>query len=223
MKALTAEMVGTFTYVMAIAWTALLGGSTAETGLAVALAAGLSYTAMCFALGVVAGCHFNPAITLGLVAAGRFDTRSAIPYILAQVAGALLAGALTAWLVAVAPTGAAAPLTAIANRFDTAGTFPFVAVLTCETIAAALLLMLFVGATSSGVPPGFAPISLGLFIAILHLALQPISQAAINPARSTGLAVFSDLEALLQLWLFWVAPIVGAVIGGLIGRWYNEE
>jgi aquaporin Z len=221
-KVLMAEFIGTFAYVAAICGAALLGGQVADGGLHLALAAGFTFTAMCFALGGVSGCHFNPALTLGLVAAGRFETRTAVPYVIAQVLGGLFAAGCFALLIDGAPPQVAAPMASLANRFGTDGTFPFAAVLISESLAALLILLLFVGATSSGVPTGFAPIGLGFLIAALHLVLEPISHAALNPARATAIAVFADQQALLQLWLFWVAPIIGAVAGGLVGRWIND-
>lgn len=223
MKALIAEAIGTFAYVAALCGTLLVGTTTATGGLTPALAAGLTFTAMCFALGGVSSCHFNPAVTLGLVAAGRFETRLAVPYVLAQVIGAVAAAAAFWLLIATSADGSTAPIASAANRFDAQGTFPFAAVMATETVAAALLLLLFVGATSSGVPPGFAPIGLGFLIAALHLVLWPISNAALNPARATAFAIFSDFDALLQLWVFWVAPIIGAVAGGLFARWIHDE
>jgi aquaporin Z len=221
-KALIAEFIGTFAYVAVICGTALLGGQASDGGLHVALAAGFTFTAMCFALGGVSGCHFNPAITLGLVAAGRFETRAAVPYVLAQVLGGVLAAGCFAVLLSGMPQQAAAPIASIANRFGADGTFPFATVLIAESLAALLILLLFVGATSSGVPTGFAPIGLGFLIAALHLVLAPMSNAALNPARATAIAVFADQQALLQLWAFWVAPVIGGVAGGLIGRWIND-
>lgn len=227
MRALSAELIGTFVYVAAICGAALLPGPDGAGGevLNVALAAGFGYAAMCYALGGVAGCHFNPAITLGLVAAGQFETRSALPYVLAQVLGALLAAATFAGLKELSPADAMRDVTEIANTFQEgeAGLSSFAVVFTAEVLAAALLLVLFIGATAAGVPAGFAPIALGLFLVVFHLILIPISGAALNPARATGLAVVSGGTPLLQLWLFWVAPIIGAVIGGLFGRWLNEE
>lgn len=223
LKPLVAEAIGTFAYVAVLCGTLLIGSATPTAGLAPALAAGLTFTAMCYALGGVSGCHFNPAMTLGLVAAGRFETRLAVPYVIAQVIGAGIA-AFGLWLVVSnAPGGSATSLSEIANRFDVKGTFPFAAVMAAETLAAAMLLLLFVGATTSGVPAGFAPIGLGFLIVVLHSALWPISHAALNPARATAVALFADTQALLQLWVFWVAPIIGAVIGGLFARWINEE
>ncbi len=222
-KALVAEAIGTFAYVTVLCGTLLIGATSATGGLTPALAAGLTFTAMCFALGGVSSCHFNPAVTLGLVAAGRFETRLAVPYVLAQVLGACIAAAGYWLIISASPDGSTAPLAAAANRFDAPGTFPFAVVMAAESVAAALLLLLFVGATSSGVPAGFAPIGLGFLIAALHLVLWPISHAALNPARATAFAIFGDVQALLQLWVFWVAPIIGAVAGGLFARWIHEE
>jgi aquaporin Z len=221
-KALLAEALGTFAYVATIGGILLLGGKSLDPAMA-GLAGGLTFTAMCFALGGVSGCHFNPAVTLGLVAAGRFETRAAVPYVLAQVLGATISVAGLWLVVAGAPAGSVAEVASIANRFGTAGTLPFASVLALEAVAAMFLLILFLGATSAGVPPGFAPIGFGFLIAAFHIALWPVSHAALNPARATAVALFSDTQALLQLWLFWVAPIIGAVCGGLIARWINSE
>ncbi|MCH9806395.1 MAG: aquaporin [Alphaproteobacteria bacterium] len=222
-KALLAECLGTFAYVAVICGAALLGASRGIDGLEAALAAGLTYAAMCYALGGVSACHFNPALTLGLVAAGRFETRNAVPYVIAQVLGALGAAACFAGLAATSGDGQVAAISTIANRFEAGGTFPFAAVLVGELMAMALILILFVGATTSGVPAGFMPIAMAFLIAGLHFVLAPISHAALNPARASAVAAFSDTEALLQLWVFWVAPILGAVGGGLIASWLNND
>ncbi len=222
-KALTAECLGSFAYVAVIAGSALLGAEKGIDWLQTGLAAGLTYAAMCYALGGVSACHFNPALTLGLVAAGRFETANAVPYIVAQVAGALLGALCVAGLLATQPDGQTASMASIANRFDSQGTFPFPAVVAAEFTCAAVLLIVFVGATSSGVPAGFMPIAMAFVIAGLHFVLGPISHAALNPARATAIALFADSQALVQLWVFWVAPILGAVLGGLIGRWLNSD
>lgn len=222
-KALSAEFLGTFAYVAVICGSALLGADKGVDGLETALAAGLTYAAMCYALGGVSACHFNPALTLGLVAAGRFETRNAVPYVIAQVAGAIFAVACFAGLSSAAAASQMADIASIANRFGAQGTFPFGAVVVAELLAAALLLILFVGATSSGVPAGFMPIAMAFLIVGLHFVLAPISHAALNPARASATAVFADANALMQLWVFWVAPILGAVGGGLFARWLNGE
>ena len=220
MRALVSEMLGTFVYVAAVLMVGLTASWSGKGDLTQAMAAGLSYTAMCYALGGASGCHFNPAITLGLVAAGRFDTRSALPYVGAQVLGGLLAAGC---VVALIGAGSGPGLSGVANSFGAEFAGTFAGVLAAEAVAAGLLLILFVGATSSGVPAGFAPIGMGLFLVVLHLVLDPLSNAALNPARATGAAVFAGETALLQLWVFWVAPIIGAVTGGLLGRWLNED
>jgi aquaporin Z len=186
--------------------------------LGVAFSIGLTVMALAFSIGHISGGHFNPAVTLGLVAGGRVDAGSAVGYIVAQCLGALAACALF-YLIGRAPP------TFAANGYDSlsmlrAGLLP---VFLIETVLTAFFLIVIMGATSKRAPAGFAPIAIGLALVAIHIMAIPISNASVNPARSLGSAVFGGSTALSQLWLFWVAPILGGVIGGAIARWLQEE
>jgi aquaporin Z len=207
-RELAAEFVGTFSLVTAVCGAALF--SAPQAGLvAIALAVGLSVLAMAFAVGHISGAHFNPAVTCGLVAAGRFPVERAPVYIVAQVLGG-------------APPAKWNTFTTISNLYGSGG-FSMGVVFLTETVITALFLVVIVGATSRGAPAGFAPIAIGLALTMFHLVAIPISNASLNPARSTATAIFGGARALDALWLFWVAPILGGVIGGVICRWLQDE
>ncbi len=222
MKDLGAEFVGTFALVTAVCGSALFSAPSAGL-VAVAFAVGLSVLAMAFAVGHISGGHFNPAVTCGLVAAGRFESSKAIGYIIAQVLGGVAAAVLFYVILAGAPTGKWNDFVAISNIYGGAGHFPLLQVALIEIIATALFLIVIVGSTSKKAPPGFAPIAIGLALTLVHLIAIPVSNASVNPARSTATAIFGGSAALGSLWLFWVAPIVGGVAGGFIGRWLQED
>jgi aquaporin Z len=190
------------------------------------LAPGLAVLVMAYAVGHLSGGHFNPAVTLGLVAGGRFNAAHAVGYVLAQCLGGLAASFLFSIIAGGAPIGAAATkwnsFMAIANVFGP-GKFSLVSVFIVEVLIATLLLIVIMGATSKSVPAGFAPIAIGLSVALFHLIALPISNASFNPARSTAIAVVAGGQALTDLWVFWVAPIVGAVFGGAASRWLQGE
>lgn len=221
-KELGAEFIGTFALVTAVCGAALFSAPSAGL-VAVAFAVGLSVLAMAFAVGHISGGHFNPAVTLGLVAGGRFEAGKAVPYIIAQVLG----GAAAAAVFYVILGGAAAggkwnDFTAISNLYGGAHS-SLLAVGLIEIVITALFLVVIVGSTSRRAPAGFAPIAIGLALTLFHLVAIPISNASLNPARSTATAIFGGAEAWQSLWLFWVAPILGGVIGGLIAKWLQEE
>jgi aquaporin Z len=176
-----------------------------------------------YALGPISGGHFNPAVTCGLVAAGRCPASDAIPYIIAQLIGGIAAAAVFYVILAGAPAGKWNDFVAISNIYDGAGHFPLLQVALTEIVLTALFLIVIVGVTSKNAAPGFAPIAIGLTLVFIHLAAIPVTNAFVNPARSTATAIFGGATALSSLWLFWVAPIVGGVIGGIIGRWMHEE
>jgi aquaporin Z len=226
-RALAAEFVGTFTLVAAVCATALFAAPAGGGLLAIALAAGLAVLAMAYAIGHVSGGHFNPAVTLGLVAGGRFDAINAVAYIVAQVAGGLAASAVCAVLLAGAPIGGGAPrwasFLAISNTFGSAGQFGIVPAFLVELVLTALFMIVIMGATGKRASAGFAPVAIGLALALFYLIALPITNASLNPARSTATAVFAGGKALADLWVFWVAPIVGAVIGALLARWLQNE
>src|SRR6476660_740492 len=221
-RELSAEFIGTFTLVTAVCGAALFSAPSAGL-IAVAFAVGLSVLAMAYAVGPISGGHFNPAVTCGLVAAGRFSSSKAISYIIAQVAGGVAAAAVFYVILQGAPaSGKWNTFLAASNTYGGTG-FPLLSVALIEIVMTALFLVVITGATSSKASPGFAPIAIGLTLVAIHLIAIPVSNASVNPARSTATAIFGGAEALQSLWLFWVAPIVGGVIGGLIGRWVHAE
>ena len=222
-RALAAEFVGTFALVTSVVGAALF--SAPSVGLiAVALSIGTAVLASAFALGHISGGHFNPAVTAGLVAAGRFPAGRAIPYIIAQVLGGVAAAAVFYFVLTGAPTGGKwNTFLAVSNVYGGAGHFPLAQVLVTEVVITALFLIVIVGATSKRAPAGFAPIAIGLALTFFHLVAIPVSNASLNPARSTATAIFGGAEAQASLWLFWVAPIVGGIIGGVIGKWLQED
>ena len=228
-KTLAAEFVGTFALVAAACGAGLFASPAGGGLVAVAFAIGLAIMAMGYAVGHVSGGHFNPAVTLGLIAGGRFDTGSAIGYILAQVLGGCAAALLFQLILAGATTGGPGATTrwgsfaAISNTYGGAYGFSMIAALAVEAMATALYLVVFMGSTSSRASAGLAPLAIGGVVVALHLIAIPVSNASLNPARSTATAVLAGGVPLSQLWLFWVAPIVGGIIGGAIGRWLDED
>jgi aquaporin Z len=225
-KKYAAEFVGTFALVSSVCGAALF--SAPSTGLiTVALAIGTIVLAMAYAVGHISGGHFNPAVTCGLVAAGRFGAGDAIPYIIAQVLGGIAAAVVFYVILSGAPPLAPPAkwndFVAISNIYGSAPYFPLLQVALIEVVLTALFLIVIVGATSKKAPAGFAPIAIGLTLVFIHLAAIPVSNASVNPARSTATAIFGGSAALSSLWLFWVAPIVGGVVGGYIARWLQED
>jgi aquaporin Z len=217
-----AEFIGTFTLVSAVCGAALFSAPSAGL-VAVAFAVGLSVLAMAFAVGHISGGHFNPAVTFGLVVAGRFPQERAIPYVIAQVLGGAAAAGVFYLVMMGAPAGKWNTFTAISNLYGGANGFSLAAVFLTETVMTALFLVVIVGATSKQAPAGFAPIAIGLALTLIHLVAIPISNASVNPARSTATAIFGGPEAWHSLWLFWVAPILGGMIGGGVCRWLQGE
>jgi aquaporin Z len=220
-RELGAEFIGTFTLVTAVCGAALFSAPSAGL-VAVAFAVGLSVLAMAYAVGHISGGHFNPAVTVGLVVGGRFEAGRAIPYIIAQVLG----GAAAACVFYVILSGAAGAkwnsFTDISNLYG--GTHSsLVSVALIEIVITALFLIVILGVIHKNCPAGFAPIAIGLALTLFHLVAIPVSNASLNPARSTATAIFGGAEAWGSLWLFWVAPIVGGVIGGVVSKWLHEE
>ena len=228
-KALTAEFVGTFTLVSAVCGAALFSAPAGGGLVGVAFAVGLSVVAMAYAVGHISGGHFNPAVTLGLWAGGKFDTSNIIPYIVAQVLGGLasaivfsviLGGKLSA---GPDPSHAWNTFTAVSNGWGGVNGFSSTSVMLVEIVITALFLVVITGATSRRAPAGFAPIAIGLALVLFHLVSIPVSNASLNPARSTATAVLAGGTAISQLWMFWFAPIVGGLIGGFLGRFLQDE
>src|SRR6185503_6157298 len=185
---------------------------------------GLSVLAMAFAVGHISGGHFNPAVTLGLVAGGRFEMSKAPAYIIAQVLGGAAAACVFYVILGGAPAGGKwNSFTAVSNLYGGANQFSLLAVLLIEVVITALFLLVIIGATSKRAPAGFAPIAIGLALTLFHLVAIPVSNASLNPARSTATAIFGGAEAWGSLWLFWVAPIVGGAIGGAVSKWLHED
>ncbi len=222
-RALVAEFIGTFGLVAAICGAALFAAPAGGGLVSVAFAAGFSLLAMAYAVGHISGAHFNPAVTLGLVAGGRFEASDAVGYILAQVAGGASATFILAIILGGANGGSWNDFVAVSNTYGGPKQFSMLSTGLTEVVITALFVFVIMGVTSSHAPQGFAPIAIGLALALFHIIAIPISNASLNPARSTAAALFGGVGPLSQLWLFWVAPIAGGVIGGLVAKWLQEE
>jgi aquaporin Z len=189
--------------------------------LGVALAFGLTVMTMAFAIGHISGCHLNPAISIGLWAGGRFPAKKLLPYIIAQVLGGIVAGGVL-YLIASGKPGFDVSKGFAANGYGehSPGGYSLLAALLTEIVMTMMFLLIILGATDKRAPQGFAPIAIGLALTLIHLISIPVTNTSVNPARSTGVALFVGGWALAQLWLFWVAPIVGGVLGALIYRFF---
>ncbi|GLP86143.1 aquaporin Z [Tritonibacter mobilis] len=221
-KKLLAEFVGTFWLVFGGCGSAVLAAGIENVGigwLGVSLAFGLTVLTMAYAVGGISGGHFNPAVSLGLVVAGRFPAKDLIPYWLVQVIGAIAAAA-TLYVVVSGINGFEGVGGFASNGYGAASPLGYgmMSALVMEIVMTAAFLIIILGATSATVPAGFAPIAIGLGLTLIHLVSIPVTNTSVNPARSTGVALFADGPALTQLWLFWVAPLVGAVIGAVIWK-----
>jgi len=228
MKRLIAEALGTFVLVAGGCGSAVLSAAFPQLGigfLGVALAFGLSVLVMAYAVGHISGGHFNPAVTLGLVAGGRFPAAQAIPYILAQLAGGIAAGAVL-WLIASGRgefSAAASGFAANGYGAHSPGGFSLQAGMISEVVMTAIFLIVIMGATSERAPKGFAPIAIGLALTLIHLVTIPVTNTSVNPARSTAVALFQGDWALSQLWMFWLMPVIGGVVGGVIFRSLEDK
>jgi len=228
MKRLIAEALGTFVLVAGGCGSAVLSAAFPQLGigfLGVALAFGLSVLVMAYAVGHISGGHFNPAVTLGLVAGGRFPAAQAIPYILAQLAGGIAAGAVL-WLIASGRgefSAAASGFAANGYGAHSPGGFSLQAGMISEVVMTAIFLIVIMGATSERAPKGFAPIAIGLALTLIHLVTIPVTNTSVNPARSTAVALFQGDWALSQLWMFWLMPVIGGVVGGVIYRSLEDK
>jgi len=221
-KALGAEFIGTFWLVLGGCGSAVLAAGVADVGigwLGVAFAFGLTVMTMAYAVGGISGGHFNPAVSLGLAVAGRFEYAKLPMYWAAQVSGAVVA-AVVLYAVATGQAGSEGVGGFASNGFGDAspGGYSLFAGLITEVVMTAMFLLIILGATAKGVPAGFAPIAIGLGLTLIHLISIPVTNTSVNPARSTGVALFADGPALAQLWLFWAAPLAGAVIGALVWK-----
>jgi len=219
-RRVAAEFIGTFWLVLGGCGSAVLASAFPGVGIGlhgVSLAFGLTVLTMAYAIGHVSGCHLNPAVTVGLVTAKRFPASELLPYVIAQVVGAI-AGAGVLYLIASGKAGFTLSSGFAANGYaeHSPGSYTLAAALVSEVVMTFMFLMIILGATDKRAPQGFAPIAIGLGLTLIHLISIPVTNTSVNPARSTGPALFVGDWAIKQLWLFWVAPCVGAVIGGLI-------
>lgn len=225
-KKLSAEFLGTFWLVFGGCGSAVLAAAFPEVGiglLGVSFAFGLTVLTMAYTVGGISGGHFNPAVSVGLTVAGKFPASSLVPYIIAQVIGAVVAAAAL-YLIASGKAGFQAGGFA-SNGYGelSPGGYSLTAALVAEVVLTAFFLIIILGSTHGRAPVGFAPIAIGLGLTLIHLVSIPVTNTSLNPARSTGVALFADTAALSQLWLFWVAPIIGAAIGAVIWKVVGEN
>ncbi|WP_281994467.1 aquaporin Z [Ruegeria faecimaris] len=224
---LMAEFFGTFWLVLGGCGSAVLAAGVADVGigwLGVSFAFGLTVLTMAFAVGHISGGHFNPAVSLGLMIGGRFPAKDLLPYWIAQVIGAIAAAAVLYLIVSGAPDFAGVGGFA-SNGYGEASPmgYSMMSALVIEIVLTAFFILIILGATSSGAPAGFGPIAIGLALTLIHLISIPVTNTSVNPARSTGVALFADGPALAQLWLFWVAPLIGGAIGALIWKAMSDD
>lgn len=223
-KRASAEFFGTFWLVFGGCGSAVLAAAFPQLGIGfvgVALAFGLTVLTMAFAIGHISGCHLNPAVSVGLVVGKRFPASELLPYIIAQVAGAVAASGVL-YLIASGKDGFSLAGGFASNGYGvhSPGGYSLAACFIAEVVLTAFFLLVILGSTDERAPKGFAPIAIGLCLTLIHLISIPVTNTSVNPARSTGPALFVGGWALGQLWLFWVAPIVGAVVGGLISNFF---
>jgi len=227
MKKYVAESFGTFWLVLGGCGSAVLAAAFPEVGIGlhgVSLAFGLTVLTMAFAIGHISGCHLNPAVSIGLWAGGRFPARELLPYIAAQVIGGIVAGGVL-YLIATGKAGFDVSAGFASNGYGehSPGGYSMASALITEVVMTAMFLIVILGATDKRAPAGFAPIAIGLCLTLIHLISIPVTNTSVNPARSTGVAVFVGDWAVGQLWLFWVAPIAGAIIGAIAYRFISSE
>jgi aquaporin Z len=221
-----AELMGTFWLVLGGCGSAVLAAAFPEVGiglLGVSLAFGLTVVTMAYAIGHISGCHLNPAVTIGLATAGRFATKEVPGYIIAQLVGACVAaGVLYVIASGAAPFNVSDGFAANGYGAHSPGGYSMTAALVAEIVFTMMFVLVILGATSDKAPAGFAPLAIGLCLTLVHLVTIPVTNTSVNPARSTSQALFVGDWAVSQLWLFWVAPIVGAILAGLISRRLND-
>ena len=227
MKSYGAEFFGTFWLVLGGCGSAVIAAAFPSVGiglLGVSFAFGLTVLTMAFAIGHISGCHLNPAVSVGLWAGGRFPAVKLLPYIVAQVLGAIAAGGVL-YVIASGTAGFDVSKGFASNGYGahSPGGYSLGSGFVSELVMTCFFLLIIMGATDKRAPQGFAPIAIGLGLTLIHLISIPVTNTSVNPARSTGPAIFVGGWALEQLWLFWVAPIIGAVIGGLLYRWLAED
>jgi aquaporin Z len=227
MKKYGAEFFGTFWLVLGGCGSAVLAAAFPQLGIGfagVSLAFGLTVLTMAFAIGHISGCHLNPAVSIGLWAGGRFPAKDLVPYIVAQVLGGIAAGGVL-YLIASGKAGFDLAGGFASNGYGehSPGGYNLVSALVTEVVMTMMFLLVILGATDKRAPQGFAPIAIGLCLTLIHLISIPVTNTSVNPARSTGVALFVGDWAVAQLWLFWLAPIAGAVLGAVVYRWIGSE
>jgi aquaporin Z len=227
MKQYGAEFLGTFWLVLGGCGSAVLAAAFPNVGIGlhgVSLAFGLTVLTMAYAIGHISGCHLNPAVSVGLWAGGRFPVGKLLPYIVAQVLGAIAAGAVL-YVIASGAAGFDVTKGFASNGYGThsPGGYSLLAAFITEVVMTMFFLLVILGATDKRAPAGFAPIPIGLALTLIHLVSIPVTNTSVNPARSTGVALFVGDWAVGQLWLFWLAPIVGALLGALVYRFIASE
>lgn len=225
MKAYGAEFIGTFWLVLGGCGSAVLAAAFPDVGiglLGVSLAFGLTVLTMAYAIGHISGCHLNPAVSVGLWAGGRFPANRLLPYIAAQVAGGVAAGAVL-FMIASGKAGFDVSTGFASNGYGahSPGGYSLMAALVTEVVMTMMFLFIILGVTDKRAPAGFAPVAIGLALTLIHLISIPVTNTSVNPARSTGVAVFVGDWAIAQLWLFWLAPVAGALVGAGIYRWIS--
>jgi len=223
----TAEAIGTFWLTFAGCGSAVIAAAFPQVGiglLGVALAFGLTVVTMAYAIGHISGCHLNPAVTVGLAAGGRFPAGRIVPYVIAQLVGAIVAAGLLYLIASGAPGfDIAGGLASNGYAEHSPGKYSLASGFIMEVVMTMIFLFIIMGATHGKAPAGFAPLAIGLGLTLIHLVSIPVTNTSVNPARSTGPALFVGGWALAQLWLFWVAPLIGGALGGIIYRWLSEE
>jgi aquaporin Z len=227
MKQYGAEFFGTFWLVLGGCGSAVLAAAFPQVGiglLGVSLAFGLTVLTMAFAIGHISGCHLNPAVSIGLWAGGRFPGSKLLPYIIAQVLGGVVAGAIL-FVIASGKQGFDVTAGFASNGYGahSPGGYSLLAALVCEIVMTMMFLIVILGSTDKRAPQGLAPIAIGLCLTLIHLISIPVTNTSVNPARSTGVAVFAGGWAISQLWLFWIAPIIGAFLGAAVYRAIGKE
>jgi aquaporin Z len=227
MKQVSAEFLGTFWLVLGGCGSAVLAAAFPNVGIGlhgVSLAFGLTVLTMAYAIGHISGCHLNPAVSVGLWAGGRFPASKLFPYIVAQVLGAIAAGAVL-YVIASGAPGFDVSKGFASNGYGahSPGGYSLLAALVCEVVMTMFFLLIILGATDKRAPAGFAPIAIGLALTLIHLISIPVTNTSVNPARSTGVALFVGDWAVSQLWLFWLAPIVGALLAAMVYRVIGSE
>lgn len=227
MKTYVAEFFGTFWLVLGGCGSAVLAAAFPAVGiglLGVSLAFGLTVLTMAFAVGHISGCHLNPAVSVGLWAGGRFPANRLFPYIVSQVLGAVVAGGVL-YVIASGKAGFDASAGFASNGYGqhSPGGYSLTAALVTEVVMTAMFLIIILGATDKRAPAGFAPIAIGLGLTLIHLVSIPVTNTSVNPARSTGVAVFAGGWAVAQLWLFWAAPIAGGLLGAVAYRFLEGK